>query len=261
MEIQSKASKLRLIGQELRNHSPFTLFGAVTGILFMLAGVKWFHGQAEAMFSVFHPLHVLLSAMVTAALFKLHRKAANFFLIMVIGVIGSIGVATLSDSILPFFGESVLGAAIPTESAVHEHGGPDEKEAGHAEEAGEVHDEDKHPVRPNLHLGFIEEWYLVFPAAILGVAIAYLKPTTHLPHASHVLLSTWASSAHMLMNTQADMSIMLLVGMFIALFISVWLPCCVSDIVFPLLFVKGGEAHLGHSCILCGHKDKDAVHG
>lgn len=249
-------SKLKLIGQELKNHSPFTLLGAATGILFMLAGMRWFHEQAQTAFAVFHPLHVALSAVVTAALFKLHRKAASFVVILVIGVIGSIGVATLSDCILPYFGETILGAAIPTESAVH--GTHAEPEA--AEHAGEAHDEHAHEGKADLHLGFIEEWYLVFPAAIIGVMIAYLYPTTHMPHAAHILLSTWASSAHMLMNTQAEMTFLLVVGMFVALFIAVWLPCCMSDIVFPLLFVKGGEAHLGHSCILCGHKDKDVVH-
>jgi len=29
----------------------------------------------------------------------------------------------------------------------------------------------------------------------------------------------------------------------------------VSDIVFPLLFIRSDGAHLGHSCILCGKKD------
>ncbi|MCE5184592.1 MAG: hypothetical protein LLF76_00510 [Planctomycetaceae bacterium] len=244
--------KLKLIGQELLEHSPFTLFGAVTGILFMLAGIKWFHEQAQAMFAVFHPLHVMLSAVVTAALFKLHRKAANFVIILVIGVTGAIGVATLSDCILPFFGETVLGAAIPTESAVHGHA----RAQAVAAQAGEAADEHRHEGRPDLHLGFIEEWYLVFPAAILGVVLAYLYPTTYVPHAGHILLSTWASAAHMLMNTHAEMSLLLVVGMFIALFIAVWLPCCFSDIVFPLLFIRQDGVHVGHTCLLCGKKSE-----
>jgi len=59
----------------------------------------------------------------------------------------------------------------------------------------------------------------------------------------------------MLMNTRADWSFGLLVGMFLALFIAVWLPCCFSDIVFPLLFVRVDGAHLGHHCILCGRME------
>ena len=236
--------KTKLIGAELKNHLPFTLLGASTGIIFMLAGHKWFAAQAETMFSVFHPLHVVLSAMVTAALFEIHRKAKNFLLILVIGIVGSIGVATLSDCILPYFGESILGVTIPNHAAVHEH------EDGHLceEDHGEHHAE--------LHLGFIEEWYLVFPAAIIGVLLAYFKPTTHLPHASHVLLSTWASSAHILMNTHADMTATLLAGVFIVLFLAVWLPCCLSDIVFPLLFIGSDGQHHPHSCVFCRKKGK-----
>lgn len=246
--------KLTLIGKELRNHSPFTMLGAATGILFMLAGQRWFKEQAEALFSVFHPLHVVLSAMVTAALFEIHRKAKNFFVILLIGVVGSIGVATLSDCILPFFGESILGAAIPTHAEVHQYS---PAKTGQPEPSAEQVQIDAEQHHPRWHLGFVEEWYLVFPAAIIGVLLAYFKPATHLPHASHVLISTWASSAHMLMNTQADLSPALLLGMFIVLFIAVWLPCCFSDIIFPLLFVRSDGVHIGHSCILCGKEEEE----
>jgi hypothetical protein len=239
--------KMRLIGQELKAHSPFTIFGALTGIVFMLLFRGLGEVGAQTLFAIFHPLHVALSSMVTAALFQLHRKARNFILILVIGYIGSVGVATLSDSIIPFLGESILGAAIPTEGGMHIH--------AHDTECTADQDHD-HDHRPKLHLGFIEEWWLVNPAAVLGVLIAFFLPRTKYPHAMHVLVSTWASSSHMLMNTQADWSTGLLAGMFIALFVAVWLPCCVSDIVFPLLFVKADGAHLGHhGCILCGRKE------
>ncbi|MBL7215683.1 MAG: hypothetical protein ISS71_08405 [Phycisphaerae bacterium] len=238
---------MKQIFQELKIHSPFTLLGASTGIVLMLLGRAFLVGQEHTLFAVFHPLHVLLSAMVTAALFEIHRKAKNFLMILVIGIVGSIGVATLSDCILPFFGETILGVAVPTHASLHEEGHE------HEDAAMAQHPEEAH--HPKWHIGFVEEWYLVFPAAVLGVLLAYFKPTTHLPHASHVLVSTWASSAHILMNTHADISLMLLVGMFVVLFLSVWLPCCVSDIVFPLLFVRSDGAHLGHSCILCGKKE------
>jgi hypothetical protein len=244
--------KIKLIGRELKNHSPFTLLGAVTGILFMWAGQVWFKEQAQTLFSIFHPLHVLLSAMVTAALFEIHRKARNFFVILVIGVVGAIGIATLSDCILPFFGESILGAAIPSHSDMHQDEIGEITEADHEHEDEHAEEGDSHP---RWHIGFIEEWYLVFPAAIIGVFFAYFKPRTHLPHASHVLLSTWASSAHMLMNTHADMTLTLLIGMFLVLFLAVWLPCCVSDIIFPLLFVGPDGIHEPHACVFCRKKD------
>ena len=94
--------KIRHIGQELKAHSPFTIFGAVTGIVFMLIFKGLGEVGAHTLFAVFHPLHVVLSAMVTASLFDLHRKAKNFILILVIGYVGSVGIATLSDCIVPY---------------------------------------------------------------------------------------------------------------------------------------------------------------
>lgn len=260
------SGKLTHILKELKVHAPFTILGASTGLIFMLIARRYFAGHEQKLFAVFHPLHVLLSAMVTAALFEIHRKAKNFCIILLVGITGSIGIATLSDCILPFFGEEILGVAVPThadlhqneESAVTDHEDHDEPiEAAADTQVGHIHDETcDHAHHSQLHLGFIEEWYLVFPAAIIGIALAYFYPHTKYPHATHVLVSTWASSSHILMNTQADLTATLLLGMFIVLFIAVWLPCCVSDIVFPLLWVRSDGAHIGHCCVLCGKEEK-----
>ncbi|MBN1123859.1 MAG: hypothetical protein JXA82_02550 [Sedimentisphaerales bacterium] len=255
--------KIRQIGREMRIHAPFTVLGAVTGIAFMFVFGYLYQGHTSVLFAVFHPAHVVLSAMVTASLFKLHRKAKDFIRILLIGYFGSIGVATLSDCVIPFFGESILGVAVPTHTVLHEKANESEENLYTEEQAdhnpaptGADHAHEDHTDRkPHLHLGFIEEWYLVNPAAVLGVLIAYFLPRTKYPHALHVLISTWASSAHILMNTQADITVTLLSGMFIVLFISVWLPCCISDIVFPMLFV---DATADHShCWLCHDPTKD----
>jgi hypothetical protein len=92
-----------------------------------------------------------------------------------------------------------------------------------------------------IHLGFIEKWWLVNPLALSGIGIAYLKPSTKFPHFGHVLLSTWASLFHIIMALGQTLSWFTYIGIFIFLFLSVWIPCCVSDIVFPLLFVKTPE--------------------
>lgn len=218
-------SKLKHIGAELKGHVPFTTFGALVGVAMMLAFRNVGQDTSRTMFSVFHPGHVVLSAMVTASMFKMHYKGRKFLLVLVIGYVGSIGVATLSDSVVPYIGESILGLDVPT----HEH--------GHSEEdaAIETDEESKH----RMHIGFIEEWWIVNPAAILGVLIAFYLPRTKFPHAGHVLLSTWASSAHILMNTAGDVTLAMWGGIFVVLFFAVWVPCCISDIIFPLLFVRG----------------------
>ncbi len=268
---------------ELRHHAPFTVLGAVSGIVFMVLFQGLGSAKAEVLFGIFHPLHVALSAMVTAALFIRHSKVKNIFVILIIAWVGSLGVATLSDSVIPFFGESILGVAIPSHMDVHhshdESCGHDHEEGHvhdencehdhqavyeHAEEMeksheeGHVHDEhcehehgtvDEHAEHEHdghghehehkMHIGFIEHWYLVNPAAIIGAIIGFYLPHTKLPHASHVLISTWASSSHVLMNLAVPFSLTVAAGMFLVLFVAVWLPCCVSDIVFPMFLIKG----------------------
>lgn len=235
-------ARLRAILVELREHAPFTLFGAVTGVVAMFLFAKASPGVSHRLFQVFHPGHVVLSAIVTASLFRLHETKRSFWVVLLVGYVGAIGVATLSDSVLPYLGESFLGVAVPThahlheDSPGHEEAGLRAEDAGHEAEAG----------RPHVYLGFIEDWYLVNPAAILGILIAWFWPRTKFPHAGHILISTWASSFHMLMNTHRELTPLLFLGIFLVLFIAVWLPCCVSDIIFPMLFVRSPHLHAGH---------------
>jgi hypothetical protein len=253
LEKKAKMSlRLTRILTELKSHAPFTLFGAATGILCMLLFKNVGSGLSHRLFQVFHPAHVVLSAIVTASLFKLYKSKAGFLSVLLVGYVGAIGVATLSDCVLPFFGESILGVAIPIHADLHSHEEVDghdheeeqEEPVGHNEnarheDASETESAEQTPNgRARLHLGFIEDWYVVNPAALLGIVIAYFWPRTKFPHAGHVLISTWASSFHVLMNTHRQLSPVMLIGVFVVLFIAVWLPCCISDIVFPLMFVN-----------------------
>jgi dolichyl-phosphate-mannose--protein O-mannosyl transferase len=74
-------------------------------------------------------------------------------------------------------------------------------------------------------------------AAAIGIAIGYRKQFTKFPHSGHVLLSTWASLFYFTAFGTATW-LPLLPLIFVFLFIAVWIPCCMSDIVFPLLFVR-----------------------
>jgi hypothetical protein len=175
-------------------------------------------------FYVFHPAHVLLSTIVMTSMFELHSPVRRFFGIVLVGFFGSVFLATFSDSLLPYIGELILGMQINPHG--HEH-------AGFVEEA---------------HIGFIEAWYVVLPAAAVGILAAILRPRTKFPHAGHILLSTWASSFHIMMAMEGRLSAWNLVGSFVFLFLAVWLPCCFGDIVFPLLFVRspGDLPHTHH---------------
>jgi hypothetical protein len=160
-------------------------------------------------FDVMHPAHVLLSAAVTAGLYRLYSKG-SLWATLVVGYAGAIGVSTLSDCVIPYVGELLL-------------------ELPHS-----------HP-----HIGFIELWWLVNPLAVLGILVGWAWPKTKYPHAGHVLLSTAASLFHVTMALGDELGLvtMALIGAF--LFVAVWVPCCTSDIIFPLLFAKGrAEASL-----------------
>ena len=207
---------LKQILRELKIHAPFTLFGAITGVIIMMLFKNSPSELSYNIFYILHPIHVILSAFVTASMYKLHKCGrisgkcisgkCNFWILLIIGYIGSIGIATISDSIIPYLGESVL----------------------------------RMPNR-GVHIGFIEKWWLVNPLAIMGVLIACFRPMTKFPHAGHVLLSTWASLFHVIMAIGQTLSWFSYVVIFLFLFLAVWVPCCLSDIVFPLLFIKNAK--------------------
>lgn len=258
--------KIRHIGAELKGHAPFTTAGAVLGIAFMLIFNAIGKPEATTLFSIFHPVHVLLSAMVTASLFRIHENKKHILTIIVIGYVGSIGIATLSDCVVPFIGEKLMGFDMPTHADLHVVNKPTDTEidehAGHDHDAVAMNDEHAeldHADHSGLHLGFIEDWYIVNPAAALGILIAFFLPRTKSPHALHVLVSTWATSAHILMNSTGSFTIGALGGIFVILFIAVWLPCCISDIIFPLMFVKS-DLELKSSCVCAHHQHHSHEH-
>jgi hypothetical protein len=206
---------------ELKRHAPFTAFGAITGITLLLVIIlaNLFSQASEIssfIFYILHPVHIILSAIVTTAIYKLHKHKFNFLWGILIGYVGSIGIATLSDSIIPYLGELMLD--LP-------HRG--------------------------VHIGFIEKPWLTNPAAFLGIAIALLRPMTKFPHSGHVLISTWASLFHIIMAIGQTINLITIIAVFVFLFLAVWLPCCLSDIIFPLLFVptKNGTAAKEHKTI------------
>ncbi|MBT3297903.1 hypothetical protein HN385_03190 [archaeon] len=191
------------IFKELNKHYPFTLFGAITGVIILVLFYKIPSEISYEIFYILHPIHVVLSALVTASMYKIYAKKVNPFVLIIIGYFGSVGIATLSDSVIPYIGEILLD--LPNRG---------------------------------IHIGFIEKWWLINPLAFLGIAIAYFNPTTKFPHAGHVLLSTWASLFHVMIALGTTLNVSQAILIFIFLFIAVLIPCCMSDIIFPLLFVK-----------------------
>ena len=91
------------IAKELKIHAPFTLFGVVTGIIIMILFQKIPAKLSYHVFYVLHPIHVVLSAFVTASIYELHtcgrgphiKGKCNLWILFVIGYVGSVGIATI----------------------------------------------------------------------------------------------------------------------------------------------------------------------
>lgn len=195
---------LRRIITELKEHAPFTAFGAITGIIVMVILVLGNVPSqvSQTIFYTLHPMHVVLSAVATTAMYRRYSRG-NIWVSLLVGYVGSVGIATLSDAIIPYLEGVSFNLSI------------------------------------EFHLPFIEEWWLVNPLALIGIAVGYWKRTTKVPHWGHVMLSTWASLFYFAAFASAAW-LPLLPIIFLFLFIAVILPCCLSDIVFPLLFIGKG---------------------
>ena len=208
---------LRRIGQELWHHIPYTAAGAVTGIVAMviIGQVSVSSSVLESLFYTFHPLHLLLSAIVTTALYRKHRDSP-FWLTIPICYLGPLVIGTLSDAIIPF----AEGSAI------------------------DIHISFELPFIETARMPFIgiPEWIVVNAALFIGIGIGYFKPNTKFPHLWHILLSTWASLLYFSAFGAVDW-LPRLPLLFLFLFLAVWIPCCFSDIVFPLLWTGKGTVH------------------
>ncbi len=190
---------------ELKSHAPFTLVGTLTGIGLMLFLIRSEvpRSVSVSLFGMMHPFHIFLSAIVTTGMYRIYGRG-KIIPMLLIGYLGSVGIGSLSDCIIPWIGEKLMN--LPNRG---------------------------------LHLGFIEKWWIVNPLALAGIAFSCRWPSTKLPHAGHVLLSTLASLFHITMAMGSDIDNSTIGVTSIFLFLAVWIPCCTSDIVFPLLFQAG----------------------
>ena len=260
----------RHLGQELMNHLPFTVFATGAGVL--LAGVLTYgavlvteavdrhaaalvpgsqpdthgghehashrhdepghsdscpdahapHGTAahpavhkasHVIFHVFHPLHMLLSAIATTAMFWRHDR--RLITAVFTGIIGSVGICGLSDVVFPYLSGLLLG------------------------------------VDMEFHWCIIQHPMIVVPFMAVGVLTGLLAATavehsTQYSHAGHVFVSSAASIFYLISFGLFDWVSQ--VGyVFFVVVIAVIIPCCLSDIIFPLLVAnRQGLAECPH---------------
>ncbi|HOK79669.1 MAG TPA: hypothetical protein PK303_02890 [bacterium] len=204
------------IWQELRHHLPFSIlsvsFGLMgMGILNFLAysvQVQDISFPSVELFHIFHPAHLLFSATATTAMFWQHEK--KFFKAIITGFIGSVVICGISDIVIPYLSGLLLGAQM------------------------------------EFHICIIEHPLIVLPFVILGIIVGFLAPGTLekqegviFSHSLHVFTSSIASILYLIGYGLTDW-IDKIGAVLVFMVFAVVIPCCTSDIVFPLI-VTGGE--------------------
>ena len=187
---------------ELKEHIPYTLFATFIAMIITLAGYwinrQGFISQTTSLFYIFHPAHIFFSAIVSTAIFYKYKN--KIFPAIAVGFIVSIFMGSLSDVIFPYIGGIIFN------------------------------------LDTSFHLPIIENTLLISVFAIAGCIFGVFK-FTKIPHFLHVFLSVFASLMYLLAySIQINILIFILIS--IIVFVSVVLPCCLGDIVFPLIFEK-----------------------
>ena len=185
----------KIISREIIRHIPFTALSSFLGILIAIFLLQKFQSPSE-WFEIMHPLHILASAIISSAIY--YKYKSKFFRALVIGSAVSLLVGTLSDVCLPYISGKILGLSL------------------------------------HFHLPLLHEPLLILLSALAGSTIGITLKLTKLPHFIHVFLSVFASSFYIL-SAVTDISIMIFLTLVLIVSLVVIVPCCVSDIVLPLL--------------------------
>jgi len=208
----NQENKLRYVLIELIYHLPFSIFGVTMGLLAMgvlsflamLMGAEHLLPRASMeLFHVFHPAHILVSAVTTTAMFYKHEK--RVVKAMIVGFFGSILICGISDIFFPYVGGFFLKADMHMHVCIL-----------------------KHP-------GLIVPFAVVGVLAGLPVAKSFENPTQY-SHSAHVFISSAASILYLIGFGLVDW-MHAVGGVFLVTITAVMVPCCLSDIIFPLACV------------------------
>ena len=212
---------------ELIAHLPFSLFSVIVSIpvvallCFIIDSPKMELGHGDHtghtgheslehtpflyLFELFHYMHILFSGAATAAL--LTRKNISVKFSLTTGVIASIVICLISDSLIPWTASSIIEENIP------------------------------------LHLCVLEHFPLTFSFSVFGSFFGLLLAKTNekatiLSHSAHVVFSTLGSLFYIISFTSPFLWLQDLHIVFFFTLTSIMIPCCLSDFYIPMLFVK-----------------------
>ena len=205
--------KTSRIVKELIHHLPYSAVGVAAALGLLLAGQKmgWKADYFEAVAGLhwMHGIHVFLGAVVASAIFwKYDRRVTP---LLWIGILFPTLTCTLSDMLVPYPGSKVFGGVSV------------------------------------FHVAFFHEPLTVWVPAVLGAVIGatsvqFVVRLTEIMHLGHVLISALASLLYLVAFSFSFWEAHAWISFGITVF-AVWMPCCLSDIVLPLVFTKGRGIH------------------
>ena len=170
-------------------------------------GATVFIVASHMIFHIFHPVHLLLSAMATTAMF--FRFERRIWKAVLTGFIGAVGVCSLSDIFMPYLCGNLL-------------------------EMKEM----------RFHWCLIEHPQMVLPFVALGIvsgllAAGVVERSTIISHSAHVFVSSTASLFYLISFGVSNWyGEHILPAVFAIVILSVTIPCCLSDVLFPLLVAQ-----------------------
>ena len=198
-----KPKKSDVILHELKHHLPFTLTASLTASILVailyLVNRNYFVGIVSGLFEIMHPAHVLVSAMATATIYWKYNKSV--IKTIFVGVSGAILIGSFSDILFPWISGNLF--------SLHTH----------------------------FHLPIIEQPILIIGVALIGSVVGMSFGLFKFSHSIHVFLSIFASLFYLLAFS-VEMSVLSVLMISLLVFLAVYIPCCISDIVFPIFFVK-----------------------
>ncbi|MCD5414889.1 MAG: hypothetical protein LR001_07815 [Clostridiales bacterium] len=217
-------SSYKYILTELKHHAPFTIISTIVSLVLFgviarlfLQGHEHTHNNTIGMlFHTMHPLHILFSATATTAMFWRHEK--NLIKAIAVGLGGSLLICAAGDIVFPYFGGLLMGT------------------------------------NPELHLCILKHPETILPFAILGVLIGIIavnkitgRRVSIFSHSAHVFVSIFATMFYLTSFGGVDF-LSYPIQTFIIISFSVVIPCCISDIVFPLLIQKNKMLKTHNNC-------------
>lgn len=211
---------------EIQHHLPYAIFSVAFGLSILsfltyfstIAGTKdsLVCQGSDALFHSFHFMHIVFAA--TGTLITFFRFSKNLFKGLVVGCLSSTVFCTLSDSILPYLGGTMMG------------------------------------VKMDLHLCFLTELHNVLPFLIVGLCNGVIMSRHHatvqtrysiFSHFIHILISSFASMFYLVAHGCTDWYINIGV-VFLFLVVAVVVPCTLSDVVVPMAFARTDKKHAKH---------------